>query len=88
MANIKSQIKRNRQTEKRRVRNLGVRTEMRTRIKNALAAAESGDDNAEQTFRDASKAIDKAANKGIIHKNQADRRKSRLAKAMARSAAS
>ncbi len=84
VANIKSQIKRNRQTEKRRVRNLGVRSEMRTRVKSALAAAEAGDDNAEQTFRDASKAIDRAANKGIIHKNQAARRKSRLAKAMAK----
>lgn len=84
MANIKSQIKRNRQTEKRRVRNLGVRSEMRSSIKSALAAAEAGDENADQTFRNASKAIDRAANKGIIHKNQASRRKSRLSKAMAR----
>ncbi len=84
MANIKSQIKRNRQTEKRRVRNLGVRTEMRSRTKKALAAADAGAEDAEATFRAASKAIDRAANKGIIHKNQAARRKSRLAKAMAR----
>ncbi len=85
MANIKSQIKRNRQNEKRRVRNLGVRSEMRTRVKSALAAAEAGDDNAEETMRSAFKAIDRAANKGIIHKNQAARRKSRLVKAAARS---
>ena len=84
MANIKSQIKRNRQNEKRRVRNLGVRSEMRTRVKNAMAAAEAGDDNAEESLRAAFTAIDRAANKGIIHKNQAARRKSRLTKAAAR----
>lgn len=84
MANIKSQIKRNRQNEKRRVRNLGVRSEMRTRAKVATAAGEAGEDNAEESLRDALRSIDRAANKGIIHKNQAARRKSRLTKAMAK----
>ncbi|MEE9414231.1 MAG: 30S ribosomal protein S20 [Acidimicrobiales bacterium] len=84
MANIKSQIKRNRQNEKRRVRNLGVRSEMRTLVKTAVAAGESGEDGAEETLRSALSAIDRAANKGLIHKNQAARRKSRLTKAMAK----
>ena len=79
MANIKSQIKRNRQSEKRRVRNRTVRAELRTRVKNALAAAEA----AEATGTDAAEAmkmIDKAAARGIIHANTASRRKSRLQK--------
>lgn len=81
MANIRSQIKRNRQNEKRRLRNKAVRSEMRTRTKGASAAAESGADDAAEQLRQALKAIDKAAQKGVIHKNQAARRKSRLVKA-------
>jgi small subunit ribosomal protein S20 len=73
MANIRSQIKRNRQNEKRRVRNKAVRSELRTRVK----AAEAGDTDDLQT---AMKTIDKAAAKGVIHKNEASRRKSRLQK--------
>ncbi len=80
MANIKSQIKRNRQNEKRRVRNKTVRSEMRTRVKQAAAAAEEGSEQTEETLRLAIKRIDKAAANGIIHKNQAARRKSRLTK--------
>lgn len=80
MANIKSQIKRNRQNEKRRVRNKTVRSEMRTRTKNAVVAAEQGADNAEELLNEAIRRIDRAATKGIIHKNQAARRKSRLVK--------
>ncbi|MCU1350842.1 MAG: ribosomal protein [Acidimicrobiales bacterium] len=80
MANIKSQIKRNRQNEKRRVRNKGVRSELKTRIKVAVAAAESGAENTDAAARIAMKRIDKAATKNVIHKNAAARRKSRLAK--------
>jgi small subunit ribosomal protein S20 len=80
VANIKSQIKRNRQNEKRRVANKAVRSELRTREKNALAAAEEGADTVDAASRLAMKRIDKAANKGVIHKNAAARRKSRLAK--------
>lgn len=80
VANIKSQIKRNRQNEKRRVANKAVRSELRTRTKSALSAAESGADNTAEATSAAMKRIDKAANKGVIHKNAAARRKSRLAK--------
>ena len=82
MANIKSQIKRNRQNEKARLRNKAVRSELKTRTKSAVAAA-GGEDQAE-AFRLAVKRIDKAAAKGVIHKNAASRRKSRLAKQIAR----
>jgi small subunit ribosomal protein S20 len=85
VANIKSQIKRNRQNETRRVRNKAVRTELRTRVKSAVAAAEAGADNTDEAARAAMKRIDKAAAKGVIHKNAAARYKSRLAKRIARS---
>jgi len=87
VANIKSQIKRNRQNEKRRVRNKTVRSELRTRTKSAVAAAESGAENAAEAERLAMKRIDKAAQKGVIHKNAAARRKSRLAKRVAAASA-
>ena len=80
MANIKSQIKRNRQNEARRVRNKAVRSELKTRTKVAVAAADGGADDADELARTAMKRLDKAASKGVIHKNQAARRKSRLAK--------
>jgi small subunit ribosomal protein S20 len=78
MANIKSQIKRNRQSVVLREKNKAVRSEVRTRTKNALLAAHTGAENAEEVLRLAVKRIDKAAAKGIIHANQAARRKSRL----------
>jgi small subunit ribosomal protein S20 len=78
MANIKSQIKRIKQNEVRRERNKGVRSELRTRTKNALVAAEAGAENAAESLRAAVARIDKAAQKGVIHPNQAARRKSRL----------
>jgi len=78
MANIKSQIKRIKQNEVRRERNKAVRSELRTRTKNALVAAESGAEGAEERLRAAVQRIDKAAAKGVIHPNQAARRKSRL----------
>ncbi len=78
MANIKSQIKRNRQNEKRRLRNKSVRAEMRTRTKSAVTAAESGSEDAAEMLRLALKRIDKAAAQGVIHKNTAANHKSRL----------
>lgn len=78
MANIRSQIKRNRQNEKRRLRNKAVRSELHTRTKAAEAAATTQADDADERLRLALKRIDKAAAKGVIHKNQAARRKSRL----------
>ena len=87
MANIKSQIKRNRQNEKRRIANKAVRSELRTRTKGAIVAAETGAENASDAARLAMKRIDKAATKGVIHKNAAARRKSRLAKRLAAASA-
>jgi small subunit ribosomal protein S20 len=78
VANIKSQIKRNRQNEKRRLRNRAARSEISTRTKAAIEAAEHGDETADESLRLAVKRIDKAAAKGVIHKNTAARRKSRL----------
>lgn len=83
MANIKSQIKRNRQNEKRRLRNKAVRSELKTRTKRAVDAAEQGSDDVDALTRDAIQRIDKAASKGVIHKNAAARRKSRLVKRIA-----
>ena len=81
MANIASQIKRNRQNTARNERNRAARSELKTRIRNSLEAAESGDrDAALETLRIAQKHIDKAASKGLIHKNTAARRKARLTK--------
>ena len=80
MANIKSAIKRNRQNEKRALANKGVRSQMRTYMKKALADA--GTDQSDASLRLAIKHIDKAATKGIIHKNNASRKKSRLTKAV------
>lgn len=78
MANIKSQIKRNKQNEIARERNKAVKSEIRTRTKNAVAAA--GTENEETALRAALKRIDKAASKGVIHKNQAANKKSGLMK--------
>ena len=78
MANIKSQIKRNRQNERRRLANKAVKSEMKTRTKNAVTAAETGADSSVEDLRLAVKRIDKAAASGVIHKNQAANRKSRL----------
>ena len=78
MANIKSQIKRNKQNEARRLRNKAVRSELKTRQKRAVTAAEQGADDTAELTRLALKRLDKAASKGVIHKNQAARRKSRL----------
>ena len=83
MANIKSQIKRNRQNEKRRLRNKSVRAELRTRNKSAVAAAEAGAEDSVELLRAAVKRIDKAAAQGVIHKNTAANHKSRLVRRVA-----
>jgi small subunit ribosomal protein S20 len=80
VANIKSQIKRNRQNERRRLRNKAVRSEIKTRAKGAVRAAEEGADTSVEALQAAVKRIDKAAAKGVIHKNQAANRKARLMK--------
>ena len=81
MANIASQIKRNRQNEKRRRRNQAVRSEIRTRARVALEVAQSGDSEAaRESLRLAQKRIDTAVAKGVLHKSTAARRKSRLAR--------
>ncbi len=86
MANIKSQIKRNRQTVKRHARNKAVRSELRTRTKRAVADIATGAEDSDESVRLAIKRIDKAAAKGVIHKNQAANRKSRLMSRFARAA--
>ena len=86
MANIASQKKRNRQNEKRRVANVGVRSELKTRIKSAQAAIASGDESTTDAIKRAQKRLGKAATKGVLHKNQAARRTSRLMKAANRAA--
>jgi small subunit ribosomal protein S20 len=78
MANIQSQKKRNRQNEKRRVRNKAVRSELKTRVKVAGDAVANGAENTVEAVKAAQKRIDKAGAKGVIHKKQAARRKSRL----------
>ncbi len=84
MANIKSQIKRNRQNEKRRVRNRVYRGRARTFVTRARQALESDNpETAKAAVIQAVSELDKAAEKGIIHKNNAARRKSRLMKRLA-----
>lgn len=81
MANIKSQIKRNRQNEKRRQRNKAVKSSLKTAIRKFHEAAEAGEvGNAVELQRAATRELDKAASKGVIHKNQAANRKSAIAK--------
>lgn len=81
MANIKSQIKRNRQNVLRRERNKSTRSALKTKIKRFTQSVEAGDRTAAQeAYRDAARALDKAAAKGVIHKNKAANKKSRLAK--------
>ena len=80
MANIKSQKKRILTNAKRQERNKAVRSELKTRVKNADKAAVSGAEDTDEQVRRAVKALDMAAAKGIIHKNQAANRKSKLMK--------
>ena len=88
MANIKSQIKRNKQNEKARLRNKAVKSELKTSVRKFREAADSGDVEAATTaMRAACRSLDKAASKGVIHKNQAANRKSAIAKRAAELAA-
>jgi small subunit ribosomal protein S20 len=81
VANIKSQIKRNLQNEKRRLRNKSVKSALKTSVRKFNAAAATGDaEQASAILREASRKLDKAVSKGVIHKNQAANRKSAIAK--------
>jgi small subunit ribosomal protein S20 len=84
MANLKDQIKRNRQNEQRRQRNKVVRSELKTRVKRASESLESGAEDAVDRVRSAQKRLAKAADKAAVHKNQAARRTSRLMKRAAK----
>jgi len=85
LANIKSAIKRNKQNEKRRIQNRVVRGSTRTQVKKAKVAMAEGDKEAAvQEVNEAVKKLDRAASKGVIHKNNAARRKSRLFKQLAK----
>ena len=84
MANIKSQIKRNRQNEKARLRNKSVKSSLKTVIRKLNEASATGNsESATVLLRDASRQLDKAVSKGVIHKNQAANRKSAIAKRIA-----
>ena len=84
MANIKSAIKRNKQNERRRVRNRIYRGKARTFVAKARVAVDEKDaEKAKAATLEAISALDKAAQKGVIHKNNAARRKSRLMKHLA-----
>jgi small subunit ribosomal protein S20 len=87
VANIKSQKKRNLQNEVRHERNKAVRSELKTRVKVANKAVETGTEDASEAVRMAQKRLDKAGAKGRIHKNQAARRTSRLMKRQAQTTA-
>jgi small subunit ribosomal protein S20 len=80
VANIKSQIKRNRTNEAARLRNKSAKSEIKTRVKRAVASTAAGAETSAEDLRMAMKRLDKAASRGIIHKNQASNRKSRLAR--------
>ena len=81
MANIKSRIKRIRTNEKRRQRNLAVKSELKTLVRRTREAVEAGDKEAAiEALRIASRKLDKAVSKGVIHRNQAANRKSKLAR--------
>jgi small subunit ribosomal protein S20 len=84
VANIKSQIKRNRQNEKARLRNKSVKSSLKTVIRKLNEASVAGNnETATALLRDATRQLDKAVSKGVIHKNQAANRKSAIAKRVA-----
>lgn len=81
MANIKSQIKRNKTNQKANERNRAVKSELKTVIRQAREAISAGDkDTAQTAVKTASRKLDKAVSKGVLHENQAANRKSALAK--------
>ena len=80
MANIKSQMKRNKTNEKARLRNKAVKASLRTHVRNFREAVDAGEnDKATELAKVATRALDKAASKGVIHANQAANRKSAIA---------
>ena len=88
MANTASAEKRNRQAQKRRARNVQVRTGVKSAVKKAREAITQGDGNAARdAFKAAARALEKAASKGVVHKNAASRKISRLAKAAGKAVA-
>jgi small subunit ribosomal protein S20 len=88
VANIKSQIKRNKQNEKARLRNKAVKSSLKTAVRKFREAAEQGDvAQATALQKAAARQLDKAVSKGVIHKNQAANRKSAIAKQAAALAA-
>lgn len=85
MANIKSQTKRNLTNEKARQRNKAVKSSLKTAVRKFHTAAQAGEtERARELARDASRKLDKAASKGVIHKNQAANRKSAVIRRAAR----
>jgi small subunit ribosomal protein S20 len=81
VANIKSQVKRNKQNHKRHERNKAVKTSLKTAVRKFREAADAGDkDAAVAAGREATRKLDKAVSKGVIHKNQAANRKSAIMK--------
>lgn len=81
VANIKSQIKRNRTNEKARQRNKAVKSSLKTSVRKFNTAVDAGDkDQATVLAHEATRALDKAASKGVIHANQAANRKSSISK--------
>ncbi|TDE89927.1 30S ribosomal protein S20 [Occultella glacieicola] len=84
MANIKSQIKRIGTNEKARLRNKAVKSELKTHVRRVREAVDAGDKEAAgDALKNASRKLDKAVSKGVIHQNQAANRKSALAKQVA-----
>lgn len=79
MANIKSSIKRAKTSVERNAHNTAIKSAMRTAVKKVEAAVVNNDSAAKELFVDAARKLDKAASKGLIHKNAANRQKSRLA---------
>ena len=87
MANTRSADKRNRQSQKRRARNQGVRTRVKSAVKKVRESLEQGEvAAAQESFLAAARVIDKASSKGVVHRNTASRKISRLAKAVAKAA--
>lgn len=83
MANIKSQKKRNKQNEARRLRNRLVRGPMRSALAKARTVVAQSSENADELVFNAIRALDRAVQKGVLHKNNAARKKSRLVKKLA-----
>lgn len=87
MANLKSQIKRNRQNERARVRNKSEKSALKTKVRRVREAVAAGDtQSAQEQYRELARSLDKAAAKGVLHKRRAADRKSRLARALSGSA--